>query len=258
MKGLGALYSREMRSYFTSPIAYVVTAVFLAIVGLVFKELMQTSVAYDAHFRERLLAAGLEARSPDVHQLVVRPFLRGLGAVTLFVLPFVTMGSFAEEHRAGTMELLMTSPVSQRAIVLGKFLAGTTFFVMLLLLSLGLVSTLFFYGDPHAPSIFIGYLGALLQGESFLVVGLFISSLTRSQVVAGIGGLGVALLLWLAGLLGDSSSTFGAWLNELSLVAHFEDFTKGVFDTKHIVFYACFVFFGLFLTLRSLESLRYR
>ncbi len=87
---------------------------------------------------------------------------------------------------------------------------------------------------------------------------MFISSLTRSQVVAGIGGLGAALLLWLAGLIGDPSSTYGIWLNELSLVAHFEDFTKGVFDTKHVVYYVCFIVFGLFLTLRSVESLKYR
>jgi ABC-2 type transport system permease protein len=220
--------------------------------------LLRGYLAFDAYYRERLLAAGQEAAPADVHQYLVRRFMSSLGAVTLFVLPFVTMGSFAEEHRAGTMELLMTSPVSQRTIVIGKFLAATTFFVMLLLLSLGLVSTLFLYGDPYAPSVFVGYLGVFLQGESFLVVGLFLSSLTRSQVVAGIGGLGAALLLWLAGLLGDPSSALGIWLNELSLVAHFEDFTKGILDTKHVVFYAGFVFFGLFLTLRSLESLRYR
>ena len=156
------------------------------------------------------------------------------------------------------MELLLTSPVGQRAIVLGKFLAATSFLLMLLLLSAGLTSTIFFHGDPHAPSLVVGFLGVFLQGMSFLVVGMFISSLTRSQVVAGIGGLGVALLLWLAGLLGEPTSTIGIWLNELSLVAHFEDFTKGILDTKHVVFYLCFVFFGLFLTLRSLESLKYR
>ena len=114
------------------------------------------------------------------------------------------------------------------------------------------------FGLVGMVAVFVGFLGVFLQGESFLVIGMFISSLTRSQVVAGIGGLGAALLLWLAGLLGDPTSTIGAWLNELSLVAHFEDFTKGVLDTKHVVFYVCFIFFGLFLTLRSLESLRYR
>jgi ABC-2 type transport system permease protein len=128
----------------------------------------------------------------------------------------------------------------------------------LLLLGLGLVGTLLLYGNPDPTSILVGFLGVWLQGESFLVIGLFISSLTRSQVVAGIGGLGAALLLWLAGLLGDPTSQVGIWLNELSLVAHFEDFSKGIFDSKHIVFYVCFIFFWIFLTLRSLESLRYR
>ena len=258
MRGLRSIYEREMRTYFTSPIAYVVTAVFLLVVGLVFMTLLRNYLAFDTFYRERLLSLGQEAGPADVHQFLLRRFLSTLGAISLFVLPFVTMGSFAEEHRAGTMELLLTSPVSQRAIVLGKFLAASTIFVMLLLFALALVGTLFFYGNPHGPSVLVGFLGVFLQGESFLVVGLFISSLTRSQVVAGIGGLGAALLLWLAGLLGDPTSTLGTWLQELSLVTHFEDFAKGVLDTKHVVFYGCFIVFGLFLTLRSLESLKYR
>jgi gliding motility-associated transport system permease protein len=256
MRGLPSIYEREMRTYFTSPIAYVVTAVFLLVVGLVFMTLLRNYLAFDTFYRERLLSLGQEAGPADVHQFLLRRFLATLGAISLFVLPFVTMGSFAEEHRAGTMELLLTSPLSQRAIVLGKFLAASTIFVMLF--ALVLVGTLFFYGNPHGPSVLVGFLGVFLQGESFLVVGMFISSLTRSQVVAGIGGLGAALLLWLAGLLGDPTSTLGTWLQELSLVAHFEDFAKGVLDTKHVVFYGCFIVFGLFLTLRSLESLKYR
>jgi len=258
LKGLRAIYEREMRSYFTSPIAYVVTAVFLLVVGLFFMTLLRNYLAFDGYYRERLLSMGQDPGPADVHQYLIRRFMSTLGAVTLFVLPFVTMGSFAEEHRAGTMELLLTSPVSQRAIVLGKFLAASSFFAMLLMLAFAILLPLFFGGNPHAPSVLVGFLGVFLQGESFLVVGMFISSLTRSQVVAGIGGLGAALLLWLAGLLGEPTSTLGAWLNELSLVTHFEDFTKGVFDSKHVLFYACFVFFGLFLTLRSLESLKYR
>ena len=258
MSGIAAVYGREMRSSFTSPIAYVVTTVFLLVVGLFFMTLLRNYLSFDSFYRERLLEMGQEVGPADVHQYLLRRFTATLGAITLFVLPFVTMGSFAEEHRAGTMELLMTSPVSQRSIVAAKFLAATTIFLFLLLLAFGLVSILFLHGNPHPPSVLVGFLGVFLQGESFLVIGMFISSLTRSQVVAGIGGLGAALLLWLAGLLGDPTSTVGAWLNELSLVAHFEDFTKGVLDTKHVVFYVCFIFFGLFLTLRSLESLRYR
>jgi gliding motility-associated transport system permease protein len=258
MRGLPSIYEREMRTYFTSPIAYVVTAVFLLVVGLVFMTLLRNYLAFDTFYRERLLSLGQEAGPADVHQFLLRRFLATLGAISLFVLPFVTMGSFAEEHRAGTMELLLTSPLSQRAIVLGKFLAASTLFVGLLLVSLGLTSVLRLYGNPRLATVLIGFLGVWLQGESFLVVGMFISSLTRSQVVAGIGGLGAALLLWLAGLLGDPTSTLTGWLQSLSLVAHFDDFAKGVFDTQHVLFYVCFIFFGLFLTLRSLESLRYR
>ncbi|UCE01864.1 MAG: ABC transporter permease subunit [Candidatus Latescibacterota bacterium] len=258
MRGFSAIYGREMRAYFTSPTAYVVSVVFLLAVGLFFMTLLRNYISFDAYWRERLLEAGREAVPADVHQYLLRRFISTLGAITLFVLPFITMGSFAEEYRSGTMELLLTSPIGQRSIVLGKFAAASTVFTLLLLISLGLVSSLFLYGNPDPTSLLVGFVGVWLQGESFLVIGMFISSLTRSQVVAGIGGLGAALLLWLAGLLGDPTSTLGIWLNELSLVAHFEDFSKGILDSKHVVFYVCFIFFWLFLTLRSLESLKYR
>jgi ABC-2 type transport system permease protein len=258
VKGLGAIYAREIRGYFTSPIAYVVLAVFLALVGLFFMSAVREYVSFDNYLRERLTAAGQEVQPADAHQYLVRRIMSSLAVLSLFVLPFITMGSFAEEHRSGTMELLLTSPVGQRDIVLAKFLAASTVLGIMLAASLGLVATLFLFGNPHPPTVFVGFLGLWLQGEAFLVVGLFISSLTRSQVVAGVGGLGAVLVLWLAGLLGDPSTTLGRWLHDLSLVSHFEDFSKGVFDTKHVIFYVSFVFFGLFLTLRSLESLKYR
>jgi ABC-2 type transport system permease protein len=258
MRGVLAIYLRELRGYFTSPIAYVVMVVFLVLVGLFFMSLLRQYVSFDGFVRERMLALGQEPHPAGVHQYLYRKLMVIYGALTLFVLPFITMGTFAEEHRSGTMELLMTSPLGQRDIVLGKFLAASTIFVLLLALTLLLVSSLFFYGNPHAPTILVGFLGLLLQGESFLVIGMFISSLTRSQVVAGIGALGSAGLLWLAGLLGDPTSTWGRWLNDLSLVAHFEDFSKGILDSKHVTFYLSVIFFGLFATMRSIESLKYR
>jgi ABC-2 type transport system permease protein len=258
MKGLRAILQRELRAYFTSPIAYVALAVFLLLAGLFFMSAVREYVSFDTYLRERMSAAGQEPVPANVHQYLVRRVLSSFAALTLFVLPFITMGSFAEEHRTGTMELLLTSPVSQVQIVVAKFLAASTFFALMLALGLALVSTLFLYGNPHAPAVLVGFLGLFLQGEAFLVIGLFISSLTRSQVVAGVGGLGAVLLLWLAGLLGDPGTTLGRLLNEVSLVSHFQDFSKGILDTKHLVFYAGFVFFGLFLTLRSLESLKYR
>jgi ABC-2 type transport system permease protein len=258
VKGVQAIYGREMRAYFTSPIAYVVLAVFLALAALFFMSSLREYVAFDSYVRERMTASGQEVHPAEVHQYLIRPLMKSLAALSLFMLPFITMGTFAEEHRAGTMELLLTSPVSQLDIVLAKFLAASTFFALMLLLALGLVCSLFWFGNPHPPAVLVGFLGLFLQGEAFLVVGMFISSMTRSQLVAGVGGLGAVLVLWLAGLLGDPTSTVGQWLNDLSLVSHFEDFSKGILDTKHVVFYIGFVFLGLFLTLRSVESLRYR
>ena len=161
-------------------------------------------------------------------------------------------GPLAQRIRAGRHVLAAGEPVPK-----GGDDAGPNPYD-LLLAALGVVSSLGLFGNPHGPSIAAGFLGLFLQGEAFLVIGMFISSLTRSQVVAGVGGLGAVLVLWLAGLIGDPSSTWGRWLNDLSLVSHFEDFSKGIIDSKHLVFYASFVFFGLFLTVRSLESLKYR
>jgi ABC-2 type transport system permease protein len=258
LSSIAAIYAREMRSYFTSPIAYVVLTVFLALAALFFMNAVREYVSFDTYLRERMTAAGQEAQPADVQQYLMRRIMSTLAALTLFVLPFITMGIFADEHRAGTMELLLTSPLKLIEIVLAKFLAASTFFALLLLLTLGIVASLTLFGNPHLPTILVGFLGLFLQGEAFLVVGMFISSLTRSQVVAGIGGLGAVLVLWLAGLLGDPATTVGQWLNDLSLVSHFEDFSKGIIDSKHLVFYVSFVFFGLFLTVRSLESLKYR
>ncbi len=258
MNGLSAVYAREMRAYFTSPIAYVVLTVFLALTGLFFMGALRDYVSFDTYMREQMLQAGQAAQPADVAQYLLRRMFNSLAGLSLFVLPFITMGSFADEHRTGTMELLLTSPITGTGIVVAKFLAATTVFAVMLVLAFGIVCSLFAYGNPHLPTILVGFLGLFLQGEAFLVVGLFISSLTRSQIVAGVGGLGAVLLLWLAGMLGEPGSTLGQVLNELSLVSHFEDFSKGILDTKHIVFYLSFVFFGLFVTLRSLESLKYR
>lgn len=258
MKGMGAIYQREMRSYFTSPVAYVVATVFLVLVGLSLMSMLRQYTAFDASWRERLLSLGREAFPASMQDYLIRPLLKALGSWSLFVLPFLTMASFAEEHRAGTMELLMTSPVNERSIVLGKFLAAGSIYLLLLLVALMVVSSLFLFGDPHLGSLLVGFLGLMLQGLSFIVIGLFISSLTRSQMVAGLGGLGAAILLALAGQLGDPNSTLGIWLNDLSLVTHFEDFSKGILDSKHLVYYGCVIFFGLFLTMRSIESLKYR
>jgi len=258
MKGLSAIYGREMRSYFTSPIAYVVLTVFLVLTGLFFMGALRDYVSFDTYLREQMLQAGQAAKPANVGQFLLRRMFNSLAGLSLFVLPFITMGSFADEHRTGTMELLLTSPLAGTGIVLAKFLAASTVFVIMLGLAFGIMCTLFAYGNPHLPTILVGFLGLFLQGEAFLVVGLFISSMTRSQIVAGVGGLGAVLLLWLAGLLGEPGSTLGRALSELSLVSHFEDFSKGILDTKHVAFYLCFIFFGLFVTLRSLESLKYR
>ena len=258
MKGMSAIYQREMRSYFTSPVAYVVATVFLALVGVFLMSMLRQYMGFDASWRERLLSLGQEAFPAGIHDYLFRPLLKALGTLSLLVLPFITMASFSEEHRAGTMELLLTSPLQERDIVLGKFFAASTIYVFLLLAAYGVVASLFLVGDPHLPSLLVGFLGLLLQGLSFIVIGLFISSLTRNQMVAGLGGLGAALLLSLAGLLGDPDSVMGQWLSDLSLVTHFDDFSKGILDSKHLVYYGSMIFLGLFLTMRSVESLKYR
>ncbi len=195
----------------------------------------------------------------NVNSDMIRPLLQNASVLILFLLPMITMRTFSEEKRSGTIELLLTSPLTDLEITLGKFLGAVGVYAGLLAVTTIYVAILFLLGNPEWKPMLAGYLGLLLLGSCFISLGLFISSTTKNQMVAGGGTFVVALMFWIINWAADSAGpTMGAVLNYLSVTQHFEDFSKGVIDTKHLVFYLSFIAFGLFLTLKSVDTERWR
>jgi len=254
MRNILAIAHKELRSYFASPIAYIVIGFFALLYGFFFIAIMR-------YFVGQSMQAGLMggAQSMNVNQQLIRPLLQNVTVVVLFLLPMVTMRTYAEEKRSGTIELLLTSPVTDFEIVMGKFLGAMALYCAMLAVTLFHLAVLFLYGRPEWKPILTSYLGLLLFGGCFISVGLFISSLSKNQIVAGAVTFSVFLLLWVitwvgsfAGPTGDKLATY------LSIVDHFDDFTKGVIDTTHLIYYVSFITFGLFLTAKSVDTERWR
>jgi ABC-2 type transport system permease protein len=169
------------------------------------------------------------------------------------------MRLFAEEKRTGTIELLVTSPIRDMEIIMGKWLAALTLYATMLLFTALNFAFLFKYGNPDWKPLAIGYLGLLLQAGGLLAIGTFISTLTKNQIIAGAATFGVCLLLWvLEWVSGYETASWAKVLAYMSVITHFESFAKGVLDLKDAIFYLTVIFVGLFFTSRSMESLRWR
>ncbi len=255
MQNILAIWQRELKGYFASPIAYVVLTVYLFLSGFFFYSIL-TAVVQSTMMQSQF---GQGAQPVDVPGIVSRSFFGTMSVVLLFMIPMLTMGLIAEEKKRGTIELLLTTPVGNFQAMMGKYLASLSFLVLMFLTSGITISALFIYGQPEWKPILSGYLGLLLYGAALLAVGLFISTLTENQIVAVVITFGVILVLWLiesfsAGAQGVARDV----LSYLSVIGHLDDFIKGVVDTSNVIFYLTFAFVGLFLTYRSLESMRWR
>lgn len=232
-----AIFKKEMRVYFVSPLAYVFLGVFLFLAGLFFYlGVVQTGDAS------------------------LRVMMGNLSITLLFLLPLLTMRHFAEEQRAGTFEFLMTAPVPLWALLAGKWAASFAL-CLLLLLGTGIFPlVLAYYGDPDWGVVLTSYLGLALACGAFVSAGLFSSSLTDEPVAAGLGGVLVLLPFWISGSAADMVSA--EWLRDvlrsLSFLTHVEPFSKGVIDSASVAWFALFTFGFLFLTWRSIESRRWR
>lgn len=254
MRNVVTIFVKELKSYFNSPIAYGLIAFFALISGYFF-------YAYTAMFVRQGMEAQMMQRGGgmDVNEWVIRPLLMNVSVIGLFMIPMISMRLFAEEKRSGTIELLATSPIRDIEIILGKWFAAVVLYAVVLGVSALNVGLLFVYGKPDWKPLLVGYLGLLLQGGCLLAVGTFISTLTRNQIIAGTATFAVCLMLWVLDWV--SSYETAAWAKVLSyssVVQHFEPFSKGVLDSRDVVFYLSVIFFGLFLTSRSMESLRWR
>ena len=195
----------------------------------------------------------------NVNQQLIRPLVQNVTILVLFLMPMVTMRTYAEEKRSGTIELLLTSPITDWQIILGKFLGAMSLYAAMLAVTLIHLALLFVYGRPEWKPIVTAYLGLLLLGGCFISVGLFISSLTKNQIVAGMVTFAVFLLLWVITWIGSfSGPTIDQLTQYLSIIDHLDDFGKGVLDTTHIIYYLSFITFGLFLTAKSVDTERWR
>jgi len=254
VKNVLIICRKELNSYFSSPIAYGLMAFFAVIAGYFF----YVAVAI---FVTRGMESQMMGRSfpMDVNEWVIRPVLMNVSLIGLFLIPMITMRLFAEEKRSGTIELLATSPVHDAEIILGKWLAAMILYTSILAISALDLGALFLYGQPDWKPVLVGYLGLLLQGGALLAVGTFISTLTKNQIIAGTATFAVCLLLWVLDWVSAyNTAEWAKVVSYLSVVTHFETFSKGVLDSKDVIFYLSTIFLGLFLTARSMESLRWR
>jgi ABC-2 type transport system permease protein len=255
MSNVLAIANKELRSYFASPIAYIVIGLFALLYGYFFVALL----SYFIRMSMQMGQFGQGPQSANVNQQLIRGLLQNVTILVLFLMPMVTMRAYAEEKRSGTIELLLTSPLTDFQIVMGKFLGALALWVIMLAVSLIHIGILFLYGNPEWKPILTAYLGLLLLGGCFISVGLFISSLTKNQIVAGMVTFAVFLLLWIITWIGSfSGPTVDKLTQYLSIIDHLDDFGKGVLDTTHIIYYLSFITFGLFLTAKSVDSERWR
>jgi gliding motility-associated transport system permease protein len=248
-----AIARREVQSYFASPVAYVVLALFIFLYGYFFSD-------YLFAFLDRSMGRG-GMGGPEVlnlNQDLIRWLFQVTSVVLLFVLPMLTMRTFSEEVRSGTIELLLTSPITDFQIVAGKFLGAVVLYVSMLALTFLHMGILFFFGDPEWKPLVVGYVGMLLLGSAFISLGLLFSSVTRNQIVAGFLSFGCFLFLWLIEYAQSWAGRASGFLTYLSMTKHLEEFSKGVVDSRDVVYYLSFIALGLFLAKQSVESLRWR
>jgi ABC-2 type transport system permease protein len=254
MNNILAIAHKELKSYFASPIAYVVIGLFALMFGFFYYTLLGIFI------EQGMRMMGLQGGpTQNVNDQMIRPLFLNASVLLLFVLPMITMRTYSEEKRSGTIELLLTAPLTDFQIIMGKFLGAMALYAAMLAVTLVHLGVLFAFGTPEWIPIATGYLGLLLMGGCFISVGLLISSFTRNQIVAVMATFAVFLLLWVINWAGPlTGPRTSAVLDYLSITSHLDDFTRGVVDTKHVVYYVSFIAFGLFLTARSVDTERWR
>jgi len=257
MRYILAVAGKELRAYFHSPIAYLVMTVYSALCGFFFFSFTATYVVQT--FRMQA-GGGMGAPAMSLNEYIVRPLLEGvLTVVLLLLIPLITMRLYAEEKRSGTIELLLTSPLTDLQIILGKFLGALPLYGVLILLTALYVALLFHYGNPNAKPMVAAALGLLLYGGALLALGMWISTFTKNQIIAGSVGMAVFLLLFVLDWASAySNSAAGRVLSYIALTTHFDNFAKGVIDLSDVVYYVSVIVLGLFLTGRSVDALKGR
>ncbi len=237
MRTVQAVAWKEIQVYFSNPTAYIVAMMFLALSGFFF-------------------ARDLNDPFP---QATLSNFFDGATIILILMAPALTMRLMAEEQKLGTIELLLTSPVRDWEVIIGKYLASFIFLIATVALTGYYTILLYVFASPDPGPIYAGYLGLALYGGAALSIGLLCSTLTSNQIVAAVVAMGILLVMFFADLAaGNIGGTASTVISELSIRSHFDDFDRGVIDTKHVVYYLSVIAFFLFMSIRALESRRWR
>jgi ABC-2 type transport system permease protein len=260
-----AIYRRELQSYFASPLAYTIAGVFWLLAGFFFVVILLGPQGIIQQVAQRDLIQGQQPGVPvppiDVPYEFLQAFLGIIGSLALFLLPMLSMGLYAEERKRGTLELLATSPVTNWAVAVGKLLGVLTFFTMLVLPLLAYEAIAFSATNPPIqPAVpLLGHLGLILLAAGVLSLGMFISSLTDSTILAAIVTFALILFLWVIDAIARNlSGPVGEALNHLSLLKHYNNLVQGIFDPSGLVLFASYIVLGIFLTAQSIDALRFQ
>jgi ABC-2 type transport system permease protein len=230
---LGAIYQKELRSYFSSPVAYIAIAMFLLIAGYFF-------YAVNLYYNQGTLEYSFG-------NVVI---------VLIFLMPLISMRLLSEEKKSGTLELLLTRPTREWEIVVGKYLAAATLLLVMMIPTIVYGGILFKYGKPDLWPMVTQYLAIYLVGLSFLALGVFASSLTENQIIAAVVGFTFILILWLLSWITQGMGPDNP-LSYFAVSSHFDDLNRGIVDAKDVVFYVTFIFFWLYLTIKVIDIKRW-
>ena len=248
---------RDLGSFLSSPVFYVLTAVFLILHGFIFFNILNF-FSYQS-LQASQMAGQMGGFDLNLNEMVIEPSLHNMGVILLLMIPVITMRSFAEEKKSKSFPLLLSSPIHLREIIFGKFIACLTVVAIMIGLTSYCIGFLYMVGKPETGPIFTGYLGILLMAGCYVAIGVFASSLTDNQIVSAAIAFGFTLFMWVIGWGAQASgATTGKLLNYLSLIDHLERFFKGIIDTGDLAYYLSFILFLLFLTHRTLDSRRWK
>ncbi|MBD2485859.1 ABC transporter permease [Planktothrix sp. FACHB-1365] len=255
-----AIYRKELQGYFASPLAYAIAGVFWLITGYFFIAILlgPDGLIQQVAYRDQM---GMTDPPIDLPYEFLQVYLRLIGTLSLFVLPMLSMGLYAEERKRGTLELLATSPLTNWVVATGKLLGVLTFYFTMILPLMGLEAlALSASNPPLAPQVFLlAHLGLILFAAGVLSLGMFISSLTDSTILSAVFTFALILFLWVIDLIGSSvGGILGEGLKHLSLISSYTNFIRGIVDSSSIILLASYIIVGIFLTAQSIDALRFQ
>jgi ABC-2 type transport system permease protein len=259
-----AIYRRELQNYFVSPLAYSVAGIFWLLAGFFFIAILfgPTGLIQQAALAD---AQGQQSGTPlppvDLPYQFLQIYLGVLGSLVMFILPILSMGLYAEERKRRTLELLATSPITNWAVAVGKLLAVVTFFATLVLPLMIYEAIVLSASTPpfNFAIMFAGHIGLILLAAAILSIGMFISSLTESTILAAIFTFALVLFLWVIDLIARSAGgVVGDAIAHLSLLKHYTTLVQGIIDTSSLIVFASFIILGIFLTAQSIDALRFQ